>query len=174
MSDKKEYYAFTLPLSPARYPKLLKQDTYEGKEVGYKCGQALEGKALAEVRKHVDAAIEKLAPGGVLKKGKQSPLREDSEGNSYFEAKSYKKVALFAAKGNKKLPEDTNVGSGSTIRMKVAMTMGNGHLVAYINGIQVAKLVEGNSEGFDDVEGDDFDTGDDEGFEDTDGDNLDI
>lgn len=172
MSDKKDYYRFVTPFSTARYPKLDKQDTYEGKEVGYKCDMNLEGDVLAEIQKHEAAAIAQLAPGGKMKNGKKTFLRETDDGDFFLTAKSYNKVTLFGAKGKQKLPEDTVVGGGSTIRMKVSVTIGNGHLVAYINSIQVAKLVEGGADGFDDADDYVDDQAEDEGFDD--GADLDI
>lgn len=172
MSDKKEYVSLTTGVGKARYPKLDKQDTYEGKEVGYKCGIVLEGKALARTKKDIEDAIKKLAPGGKLKAGKKSPLRETEEGEVYIEAKSYNKVPLFKANGEDKFPEGTKLGGGSTIRMKLSLTMGNGHLVAYMNSIQVGNLVEGSADGFDPMDGFDEDDTDDEGT--SEGDDLDI
>jgi hypothetical protein len=174
MSDKKDYVSLNTGLGKARYPKLDKQDTYEGKEVGYKCGLVLEGKALAEAKKDIDAAIAKLAPGGKLKAGKKSPLRETEDGTFYIEAKSYNKVPLFKPKGGEKFPESTKLGGGSTIRMKLSLTLGNGHLVAYMNAIQVAELVSGGSDGFDDLDGYEQPEEDDSSFGDTDDLDLDI
>lgn len=172
MSDKKEYVYIQTGVGKARYPKLDKQDTYQGKEVGYKCGIILEGKALARTKKEIEDAIKTLAPGGKLKAGKLSPLRETDEGEFYVEAKSYNKVPLFRANGEDKFPEGTKLGGGSTIRMKLSLTMGNGHLVAYINSIQVGTLVEGGgSDGFDPMDGFDEENDDEDTSE---GDDLDI
>jgi len=165
---KKDYVHFTTPLGRARYPKLDQQDVYEGKEVGYKVGLILDDDDLPAVQKIIDDAVKQLVPGGKLKNGKRTPIREDKDGNPYLEFKSYNKVPLFGAKGNKKLPEDTKVGAGSKLRVKVSLTVGNGHLVGYMNAIQVAELKQGADGGFDDLDGfdnssDDSDFGDDDG-----------
>lgn len=169
---KNEYISFITPLGRARYPKLDKQDVYEGKEVGYKCGIIFDEDDLATVEAAFDDAVKQLFPKGKRPKG--TPLRQDKDGNPYVEFKSYQKVPLFAAKGNKKLPEDTRLGGGSTIRAKVSLTVGNGYLVGYLNAIQVAELVKGgDAGGFDDLEG--FENpADEDGFGDVDDGGLDI
>ncbi|MBB4039139.1 hypothetical protein GGR34_000774 [Microvirga flocculans] len=172
MADKKEYVSFITPLGRARYPKLDKQDTYEGKEVGYKCDLVLDDADMAKVQKIIDDAVKQLAPGGKLKNGKKTPIREDEEGNKFLTFKSYNKVPLFKAKGKDKYPEDTILGGGSLIRMKVSLTIGNGHLVGYMNAIQVAELKQGSDGGFDDLEG--FDNDDDDSFGDEGDGDLDI
>jgi hypothetical protein len=172
MSDKTQYVNIVTGVGKARYPKLDKQDTYNGQEVGYKCGIVLEGKALARAKKDIDDAIAKLAPGGKLKKDKKSPLRETEDGEFFIEAKSYNKVPLFKANGEDKFPEGTKLGGGSTIRMKLSLKMGNGHLVAYMNSIQVGVLVEGSSDGFDAMDG--FEDTDNDDEDTSEGDDLDI
>lgn len=170
---KQEYISFVTPLGRARYPKLDKQDVYEGKEVGYKLGLIFENDDLKKVEKVFEDAIKQLT-GGALKKGKATPLKEDKEGNAYVEFKSYRKVPLFAAKGGVKFPEDTKLGGGSLVRAKVSLGIGNGHLVGYLNGVQVAELKQGGSEGgFDDLDG--FEQPEMAGgFDDVAGDDLDI
>lgn len=171
MADKKVYTKFVTGLGAARYPKLIEQDVYKGKEVGYKCGIILDDKMLAVVRKTITAALKAsgmkttLKDDGMQSNGKNTPLHQDKDGTFYFEAKSYKKTPLFRADGKDKFPEGTKLGSGSTIRIDTVLTEGNDHLVAYMNGIQVAKLVEGGSDGFDAIEGYESDDDDTEGFD---------
>lgn len=172
---KSESISYVTPLGRARYPKLDKQDVYEGKEVGYKLGIIFDDADFKRVENAINEAIAKLAPEGKLRKGKATPIKEDKEGNQYVEFKTYQKVPLFGAKGSVRLPEGTIVGGGSLVRAKVTFRCDqktNGHLVGYLNSVQVAELVKGGGAGFDDVEG--FDTPDHEGFEDTDTDALDI
>lgn len=171
---KQDYISFVTPLGRARYPKLDKQDMYEGKEVGYKLDIIFDDADLAKVQAFIDDAVSKLAPNGKLAKNKQTPIREDKDGNSFFTAKSYNKVPLFGTKGNVKLPDTTIVGGGSTVRAKVSVKIGNGHLVAYLNSVQVAELKSGSGDGFDDLDG--FEDNTDGAFDDVagNGDDLDI
>jgi len=173
---KKDYYSFVTPLGRARFPKLDKQDMYEGKEVGYKLGIVFEGEALKKVQAEVEKAIAALTGGSGLKKGKKTPLREDEKNDTtYFEAKSYKLVPLVGAKASQKLPAGTKVGGGSLVRAEVSLSIGNGHLVAYMNGVQVAELKQGGGSGFDDLDGfDDQPDVESEGFSDVGADDLDI
>jgi hypothetical protein len=172
---KNEYVSFVTPLGRARYPKLDKQDVYEGKEVGFKIGLMVEDGDLARVQKTIDDAIKQLAPKGKLNNGKKTPLREDKDGNAYLEFKSYRKTPLFGPKGSQKLPENTKLGGGSLIRVKASMTILNGHLVGYMNAIQVAELKQGGGDDFDDLDGfDDTSSDDSDGFSDVGGDDLDI
>lgn len=173
MADKKTYISFMTPLGRARYPKLDKQDVYEGKEVGYKLDIVFDDADLAKIKKAIEDAQKQLFPNG-QKKNKNTPIREDKDGNEYVTFKSYQKVPLFGAKGSQKLPEDTIVGGGSLVRAKVSLTEGNGHLVGYMNAVQVAELKRGGGDSFDDLDG--FDSGsDDTDFSDVGGDgDLDI
>jgi hypothetical protein len=177
MSDKKQYVSFQTPVGKARYPKLDKQDEYKGKEVGYKCGILLEAKDVPKVKKTIADAIKTLLPGGKLKEGNKSPLNETADGEWYIEAKSYKKVPHFMANGKDEYPSSIRLGGGSTIRMKLSLSEGNGHLVAYINSVQIGKLIEKGHDGFDAMDGFDEDEGDNYGAMDSDdgaGDDLDI
>jgi hypothetical protein len=172
---KQQYINLVTPLGKARYPKLAKQDVYEGKEVGYKCGITFDDeKVQAKFEAQVEEAIRTLLPTVGRKGPKFSPMREDRDGNTYFEFKSYKKVPLFGAKASEKLPEETVVGGGSVVRLKVSLTASNGGVTGYMNAIQVAKLEQGGGDGFDDLEGYDDDQGSDEGFSDVSGEALDI
>lgn len=168
---KEDYVSFVTPLGRARYPKLHQQDVYEGKEVGYKCDIVFDDADFAKVEKIINDAVKQLAPKGKLNNGKRTPIREDNEGNKYLTFKSYNKVPLFKAKGKDKYPEDTILGGGSLIRMKVSVAIKNGHLTGYLNAIQVAELKQGSDGGFDDLDG--YEGGDDDSFGD-DGDDGDL
>lgn len=173
---KQEYIEIVTPLGKARYPKLDKQDTYEGKEVGYKIGIILEDEALEKVRAQIDAAVKTLLPNAGKKGPKFTPLREDKDGNEYLEFKSYKKTPLFGPKNNK-LPEGTaeKLGGGSIIRIKGSMTASNGGVVGYLNGIQIAKLVERGTGGFEELDEGSYEEFASEGFDEVEGDGgLDI
>jgi hypothetical protein len=174
---KQQYFDIVTPLGKARYPKLDKQDVYEGKEVGYKIGVILSEADLAKV----EAEVEKVTKAGGFtdrKRPKFTPIREDKDGNPYVEFKSYKLVPLFGPKGGVKLPEDTRaiLGGGSIIRVRGSMTISNGGITAYMNSIQVGKLVERQSGGFDDLDDgyEDFDHGDDSDMGDINDADLDI
>lgn len=162
---KQDYINFTTPLGVARYPKLEKQDTYEGKEVGFKIGLIFKDQKDLDA---IEAKIAEAATAGGLNPSKLrfSPIREDKEGNAYVEFKSFKPRPVFGPKGQK-LSEDTrsSIGGGSILRLNVALTSSNKGVTGYFNSIQIAKLVKkGEGGGFDQLEGyDDEPTGD-EGF----------
>src|ERR1044072_8273179 len=168
---KGEYLKLMTPLGKARYPKLEKQDTYDGEEVGYKLGMTFDDpKSWAVIKKAVKEAQAKLAPG---KKVKGTIIRTYKDGNEYIEFKSYKKTPVFGRKAGEKLPEDKILGGGSIIRVDASLTFKNGYITGYMNGVQVAKFIEKGSGGaFDDLEGFDDDASDDESapFDDVDGD----
>lgn len=166
MSKKTEYINFKTPIGKARYPKLEKQDVYDGKEVGYKFGLILEDADLAQVQAQVDEAVKTLL--GSPKNGpKFTPIREDKEGNPYVEFKSFKKKPVFTAKGVKLDDESSEkiaarIGGGSLARLSVSLCASNKGIAGYFNSIQLVKLVEkGSGDSFEAVEG--FDEPEDEG-----------
>lgn len=180
MAEKKEYINIKTPFLRAYYPRWDEKDVYEGKETAYVIkGIAEDEGEFAKFKAEIEAAADKLW-GSVADKrrkaGKKTPLRENEKDSTEFVTlKTYKPPVLFGPKGGVKLPPGVagKVGAGTVFRAELALTEGNGHIVGYVNGIQIKKLIEKGSGGFDDLEdADDLDLPEAGGFGDADG--LDI
>lgn len=134
-----------LPKGTAAYPYLTTPDTKFG-DTKYKIKHILkdgdEAQAIIEQLKTM--AFEEF---GKSKAGKAiMPFKVDEEkGEVTFTAKSKHQPTIYDIKGEA-APKDIKVGGGSVVKTKVAFeTYDNGGklgITAYLNGVQVLKLVE--------------------------------
>jgi hypothetical protein len=154
-------------LGTFRYPHLSRPDNRFGEDK-YKCGWV---PLKAEDLDKVEAAVVELAEEVFSKKQLESyttPIKTDKkDGTRFLEAHTYEMPMVVDAKGKPvKNPEDLRIGGGTIGRLKITLkadTNGNNtYVTAYLNGVQVKKLVEYGAGGFSDIsEGDDdaFDAG---------------
>jgi hypothetical protein len=177
LADKKVYVNFVTPPGTARFPKLHKKDVYKGKETKYVLDLTFGPEEAKIVKAAIKDAQKKIfgstAPDGhPWKKKTDKKTKEDIE---YFHTTSGRVVPIFMKDGQTKLPEGKILGGGSKVRCKISFTEGNGYLVAYVNAVQVAKLVEGGGDGgFEEWEEDGDDGSSQDGFGAMDDDDLDI
>jgi hypothetical protein len=177
---KKVYVNFVTPLGTARFPKLHKKDVYKGKETKYVLDIVFDDAETAKVKDAIKAAHKQIFGS---EKPESTPWKKKTDKKTgqpveYLHATTKNICPLFMKDGQTKLPEGKILTGGSKIRAKISFTEGNGHLVAYVNAVQVAKLVEyDGGGGFDELEGFDDDDdagGSDTGFDSVEDDDLDI
>ncbi len=142
-----------------RYPHLSRPDTRFGDEK-FKTGWV---PLKAEDLEEVEAAVIELAEEVFSKKQLESyttPIKVDKkDGTKFLEAHTYELPMITDAKGKPvKNPEDLRIGGGTLARLKITLKAGtngsNTFVTAYLNGVQVAKLVEYGAGGFGDISDD--------------------
>ncbi|MDN8037447.1 ssDNA-binding protein [Burkholderia vietnamiensis] len=149
---------FTTPKGAAGYSNLTKPDTKFDAEGKYKTSltitkeAAAELIALAEEEANELAVLDKKTKKVVMPEGLKYPYVENDDDTVTFTFKSKKKPKLFDAKGNPiRNAEDLRVGGGSTIKVKGSFSAYEGFgggVTAYLNEVQIIKLVEFGGEGF--------------------------
>jgi hypothetical protein len=88
-----------------------------------------------------------------------SPIKTDKkDGTRYIEAHTYEIPMVADAKGKPvKNPEDLRIGGGTVGRLKITLSAdpnaNKPYVTAYLNGVQVVKLVEYGAGGFGDMSG---------------------
>lgn len=141
---------FTTPKGAAGYSNLVTPDTKFDAEGKYKTSITLpadQAEALMELAREE-------AQEGLGKKAKNAkmPFEENDDDTVTFRFKSKKKPKLFDAKGNPiRNTEDLRVGGGSTIKVKGAFSAYEGFgggVTAYLNEVQIIKLVDFGGGGF--------------------------
>ena len=171
------------PLGKAVYPKINAPD-FKFDELGvYSCKLHLEEEDFKKFSSQVEELEEQAYQAELSKQGKQklkrmqsSPVRLTDEGDYEIYAKQAAKkntskgvlefsVAMYDSEGNK-LPSDTNIGSGSQLRLSVEFapwyvaSIGFGYTLR-LKAAQVVELVEysgtggsnAESMGFDKIDG---------------------
>jgi hypothetical protein len=155
---------FTTPKGAAGYSNLTKPDTKFDAEGKYKTTLTISKEAaealIAVAHEEAEELLENVLNAPV--KGKKPaklkklddltfPFEENDDDTVTFTFKSKKKPKLFDAKGNPIRDDDLRVGAGSTIRVKGAFSgyegFGGG-VTAYLNEVQIVKLVEFGGGGF--------------------------
>jgi hypothetical protein len=151
---------FTTPKGAAGYSNLTKPDTKFDAEGKYKTSITLpteQAESLMELAREEAnelAVLDKKTKKVVMPEGIKFPFVENDDDTVTFTFKSKKKPKLFDAKGNPILgqaAEDLRVGGGSTIKVKGAFSAYEGFgggVTAYLNDVQIIKLVEFGGGGF--------------------------
>ncbi|SAK95794.1 hypothetical protein AWB76_07197 [Caballeronia temeraria] len=149
---------FTTPKGPAGYTNLSKPDTKFDPEGKYKTSitlpreQAEKLMELAQEEANELAVLDKKTKKIVMPEGIKYPYVENDDDTVTFTFKTKKKPKLFDAKGNPiRNADDLRIGGGSTIRVKGAFSSYEGFgggVTAYLNEVQLIKLVEFGGEGF--------------------------
>ena len=115
----------------------------------------LAAKTAASVINHV---IELKTSSFDPKKARnaRSPIEEQADGTFLFTCKSKKKPTIYDSTG-KEINKDIKIGNGSIVKYAVTLaTYSNGPncgVTAYLNGIQIIKLVEFSANPFQKEEG---------------------
>lgn len=146
----------TTPFGVAKYPKLDKKDTYQGKETNYNCSLLLDAESFAKFKEEFDA---KIADERFSVKKPKLPFKrgeDEEEGLFSLKASSNYKPSVFDSK-KQELPADTKVGGGSEVRLscEVSIYKDRSGISLRLNAVQVRKLVEytgGSASAFDEVE----------------------
>jgi hypothetical protein len=157
---------FTTPKGAAGYSNLVTPDTKFDAEGKYKtsitipAAQAESLMDLAREEANELAVLDKKTKKVVMPEGIKMPFVENDDDTVTFTFKSKKKPKLFDAKGNPiRNTEGLQRIAGSTIKVKGAFSSYEGFgggVTAYLNDVQIIKLVEGGGGGFgDESEGDD-------------------
>lgn len=157
-------HKLTTPIGKAFYPKL--QPDYKWDENGqYSCKIHIEDEGeYNEFAANVDKLVEAAYKEELVKQGKKKlkqfntpPIRITDDGDNEIYAKQVAKkqtakgertfsIGIYDSQGNK-LPADTNVGSGSQVRMSVELAtwyvpaLGFGYSLR-LRAVQVIELVE--------------------------------
>lgn len=147
----------TTPFGVAKYPKLDKKDTYQGKETSFNCTLLLDAASFAKFKEEFDAKIE--GERFSVKKPKLPFKRgeDEEEGLFLLKASSNYKPSVFDSK-KQELPADVKVGGGSEVRMscEISIYKDRSGISLRLNAVQVKKLVEyqggGSASAFDEVE----------------------
>lgn len=157
-------HKLTTPIGKAFYPKL--QPDYKWDEDGkYSCKIHIEDEGVFnEFAANVDKLVEKAYKEELVKQGKKKlkqfntpPIRITDDGDNEIYAKQAAKkqtskgeitfsIGIYDSQGNK-LPADTNVGSGSLVRMSVDLATWYVHALGFgytlrLRAVQVVELVE--------------------------------
>lgn len=152
---------FTTPKGAAGYSNLVKPDTKFHPEGQYKTSITLpkaEAESLMELAREEAnelAVLDKKTKKVVMPEGIKYPFVENEDDDTVtFTFKSKKKPKLFDAKGNPikaAAAEELRIGGGSTIKVKGAFATYEGFgggVCAYLNEVQLIKLVEFGGGGF--------------------------
>lgn len=149
---------FTTPKGSAGYSNLVKPDTKFDAEGKYKtsvtvpAAQAESLIALANEEANELAVLDKKTKKVSLPANLKMPYVINDDDTVTFNFKTAKKPKLFDAKGNPiRNAENLRVGGGSTIRVKGAFKSYEGFgggVTAYLNEVQIIKLVEFGGGGF--------------------------
>lgn len=172
-------HKLTTPIGKAFYPKL--QPDYKWDENGqYSCKIHIDDEGIFnEFAANVDKLVEQAYKEELVKQGKKKlkqfntpPIRITDDGDNEIYAKQVAKkqtakgertfsIGIYDSQGNK-LPADTNVGSGSQVRMSVELAtwyvpaLGFGYSLR-LRAVQVVELVEYSGPGGDNAESFGFD-----------------
>lgn len=164
VASKQQKINWITPLGRGRWLSLITPRSFKNATTGqdgapkYEGNLVFDGDALAEAEDFLNKTAKELFPRA---KHVKLPLQQDSKDeNVYFlkakSGKDYRPVLIDAK--NKKIPDGTvEVGNGSILRFAVTLvpyeTMGNPGITAYLNKVQVVKLVTRDSSPFTALEG---------------------
>jgi hypothetical protein len=142
MAEKRE--TLTSPVLELVYPKISKADTYGDKADGkFKTLAKLTGSPNGEqFKKVIEAKAKELMPK--VKKPKL-PFWTNDEGEVFLRASSKYRPLVQDAQANEVPPESVenlNIGGGTRARLKLGVNIFEGRLSLYLNGVQIAKLVQ--------------------------------
>lgn len=152
-NEKSLSFNWVTPALPAYFPELASPKAFRDPDTGvdgpakYSCGLLLDDKAYRDIKKHLDASIEKLGldpedivnlPLGRSKKDKTIRFLKGAAGED-------KKPMVFDAKNNK-VPDEVvkKIGGGSLVKLgltfKAYPTLKR--LACYLNAVQLIRLEE--------------------------------
>jgi hypothetical protein len=130
------------PKGVANYPWLNKPDTKFGK-TEFKCGLVFE--SVTAAKPVIDAAKEVFAEEFGPKAKAKLPLEKQEDGTVLLRTHSKSKPPLMDIKGNE-VKATVKLGGGSVVKLGITLQAydngGKKGVTAYLNGVQIIKLVE--------------------------------